>query len=305
MANYLDELAALYDAKRLPYFIHNGVFWHLYSRMVEPLGPYQQQIKITDEESKMLLAKLGGILIRWTGFPNFEEIAAGEQWFALTSRSHYELNDMNTKYRSKFKKAFKTNNAQRVDGKFIAEEGYAVYRRAYLRYGANSNNFVDESEFRKNTLVEASFPDLVQFFAVFHNDVLAGYSKCFRYDSLEAHYLVTKYDPDYLKFDISLPLIFAKNEYYLGENRVKCVSSGFKQLDHQTDVHEFYIRNFKFQKSPLPLHIRYGLGANLLLTLGRPVRNLLMQTNPKLNAFFRQDDIFRIGEKESSASITT
>ncbi|MEO1713061.1 MAG: hypothetical protein AAFU60_06975, partial [Bacteroidota bacterium] len=102
---------------------------------------------------------------------------------------------------------------------------------------------------------------------------LAGYTKLYLFDQLEVMLAVTKLDPAFLKFRISELLTYERSQYILGDLQVARIRSGFRTLEHQTEVQDFYQR-FGYYNLALPLHIQYLGMLKMAMPFLRPVSGL-------------------------------
>ena len=287
--SYLDQLAGLYTTKGLPFEIHNDTFWQVYNRMVEPRGPASKPIVLDKKEAASLRKSLGGLLIRWTGA--FENRAAKEtDWFALICDQHIPVAQVQNKsQKKKLKKALSVSEFRPVSANFIAQNAYPVYVKAHQRYGNNKNNFIAQKAFQKQALIDADFEQLIQYFGVFHGGQLAAYSKCYSFDNEEVNYTQSKFDPDFLKYRIGEVMAYGRNEFYLEKQQVKYVNSGWRSIEHQTNIQDFYQQKFQFKKMALPLYIQYEPKVDMALRLLRPFGNSVGRFSPKLGALIRLD----------------
>ncbi len=282
---YAERLASLYDRKEIPFVLRQKVLWRVYQRMVEPHGPVATDDSITASEAKALLSQLGGQLVRWTGKPMRNTTANEQDWYAVLSYEFNSLDKLKSKRRYELKQALKNCQVERVEASYIAQNGYPVYTKAHQQYRNNQQLGLSESQFRAQTLIEQDFPDLIQYFGVFCEQQLVGYSKCYSYDDIEANDAVSKFDPAFLERGIAKALAYHKTKYYLEDHKVAYFSAGYRAIEHQTQVHEFYCNKFHFQKVPVPLFIHYPLTTKLALPFLRTLQNF----NSKVKAICTLD----------------
>ncbi len=288
---YIDRLAALYETKKIPFVIHNGVFWRNYQGMVEPLGPVLQNYHIEKKEARKLQEKLGGWLIRWTEYNAPPLTASDNDWYAVLCFDALELENLPSKKRKKLKKAKENCTCQIVPTELIARQGYEIYRKAHIRYSNNKNNIVSETAFKEDILQEIPFQDIIQYCGVFVKGNLVGYSKVYLYDDAEAGCAVSKYDPDYLSYQISDAMVLYRQEEYLKSKKVKYISVGYKTLDHQTTVQDYYCRKFNFKKIKLPLHILYAQKINWAMPFVRMFPKIASNISPKILPLIKLDKL--------------
>lgn len=286
--SYIDQLAALYEAKGLPYKIHNGIFWQVYNRMVEPRGPASLAIHLEQAEAHDIRKALGGILIRWTSA--FEDrVASPNDWYALVCDQHIPIEQYSKSQKKKLQKTLHQCEIKPIDASFIAKHAYPVYVKAHSRYDKNKDNYTDEATFKKGALVDVGFEDLIQYFGAFYQGQLIAYSKCYTFDDEEVNFTQSKYDPDYMKYRISEALTYVRTKHYLEEGRVRYINAGWRSIEHQTNVQDFYEQKFKFRKAPLALNIQYDSKINFAVNLLRPMYTLGLSFGAKPNALLKLD----------------
>lgn len=285
---YLSQLEDLYQAKGLPYQIRHGVFWHRYRGMVEPRGPLSHVATLSQKEAQTLRKDLDARLIRWFGPPAVE--TDGNGWYAVMCEQPVEWDAMKSKHRKKLQKALEQSECRLVDLSKEAESVFEVYLKAHARYRGNKVVIQDRQGFLKELSVEAAFPDLIQYFGVYVEKQLVGYSKMYLFDQEETMAAVTKLDPNFLSLRISETLTHQRNDFYLKELGIKRMRSGFRNLEHQTEVQAFNNR-FGFQAFPLPLYVQYGWPLNWGMPILRLANKLPVPIPTSVQALIQQDQL--------------
>ena len=269
--SYLETMVELYQAKGLPYLVQNGVFWHQYRGMVEPRGPLDKVAKLNAAEAQGIGAHFGGRLVRWYGEVNPNVPA--DAWYAVVCDQMVDPNSWTSKQRKKLRKGQEAASVRIIPLEQEAEDIYRVYRNAHARYKNSTIQIQEAKSFLREVAIEAAFPSLLQYQGVYVKDQLVGYSKIYLFDQQEAMIAVTKLDPAFLKFRISELLTYERSQYLLGDLQVGIIRSGFRNLEHQTEVQDFFQR-FGYYNVALPLHIQYLGMLKMAMPFLRPLRGL-------------------------------
>ena len=69
---------------------------------------------------------------------------------------------------------------------------------------------------------------------------------------------VIKYDPEYLKYQISAAVTYQVLHDYLNQGRCKYVLDGQRAIRHKTNIQEYLEHYFGFRKAHCRLHIVYS-----------------------------------------------
>ena len=71
---------------------------------------------------------------------------------------------------------------------------------------------------------------LINFWAVYHEGVLAGFAQNHCYVNAEVNYSAMSFHPDYFKFHTSYALIHTMNHFYLRQRSYPYIQDGFQRL---------------------------------------------------------------------------
>lgn len=296
MVKSMERFAELYELWGLRFEMLNGILWREYNRMVVPLGPVKLSYTISKEEVKYLLYKFPkSLMVRLTdGFSHSTENLLDNCWYAVVCYKFKELDELSANTRSKIRRGLKNCRVEKIDANLIANYGFDVYVSAFERYKDVKKPFItDEKIYQKRILATKKFDDIVHYWGVFYNNKLIAYSENFIYDNIEAAYSTIKFHPDFLKLYPSYALIFEMNKFYLRDSRFEYVNDGFRSILHQTNVQNYLIQKFDFQKRYTNLSIFYRWYLSIYLSLTYPIRNFLSKLNSKLAGLYKLEEIRR------------
>jgi hypothetical protein len=196
-------------------------------------------------------------------------------------------------FRNELRKGTANCKVQQVDATFISRNGYQIYTSAFKRYKNLSYNPVDEKSFSREIDCGARYQDIIHYWGVFFQGKLIGYSSNFIFDKTEASYSSIKIDPAYLSLNSSSILIYEMNRSYLDENRFEYVNDGYRTLLHDTNFQSFLIRKFGFIKAGLKLEVYYKPLFAAIIKALYPVRRLVVQIDPRIQAVLKLESIRR------------
>ena len=117
------------------------------------------------------------------------------------------------------------------------------------------------------------------------------------------NYSVIKLHPDYLKGYPSYALIYEMNRYYLNEKNVLYVHDGARSLGHETNIHDWLIKKFRFRKAYAKLHVIYRKDIFFLVKVLYSFQSLFYKLETKIPLvkkiaiLLRHEDIKRRCEK--------
>lgn len=295
MIKFIKRFAELYEELGVKFEIVNGILWRKYNRIIVPLGPAKLDYSISREEARFLLTKFGkALLVRWTdGFNNNPENISNDGWYAVLCYEFKDLPLLSVKHRYNIKRGLKNCEVKMVDAGFIANNGFNVYASAFSRYKDIKKPFLSEKEFKERILKTKTFDDIINYWGVFYNNNLIAYSENYIYNNIEVSYSTIKFHPDFLRLYSSYAIIFEMNKFYLRDNRFEYVNDGFRSILHQTNIQDYLIRSFNFQKVYTNLSIFYQRYLSIYLYVTFPMRKIFSKLSPKLTSLYKQEEIRR------------
>ena len=180
-----------------------------------------------------------------------------------------------------------------VDAEFVANNGFNVYTLAFSKYKGIKKSFLSEKEFKESILKTKNFDDIINYWGCFHKNNLIAYSENYIYNNIEVSYSTIKFHLDFLRLYSSYAIIFEMNKFYLRDNRFEYVNDGFRNILHQTNIQDYLITNFNFQKAYTNLSIFYRHYLYIYLYVTFPMRKIFSRLSPKLTSLYKQEEIRR------------
>lgn len=277
------------QAKGSDVVLLQGAIWSVYNRMVVPCGPACRDYSISPSQQRALLSHFkGALLVRYTN--GFRDPAEDSPWYSVTCNRFLDLGDYTAHFRGMIRKGLKNCTVFRVDAEYVATHGYDVFMAAYTRYKNAAVPSVSRDAFSRHILNNRDFQDIVEYWAVSVGGQLAAFAGNIIFDTTEVSYTEVKLHPDFLKAYSSYALFFKMNEHYLRERLVGYVNDGFRSIGHETNVQEFLIQKFGFQRTPTNLYVRYRRLIAAAMSLPAFARRWIARRNSKYASLCALDD---------------
>ncbi len=291
----IERYALLFEKRNEKHWIVDNIIFRLYQKMVVPEGAIKRELFLNRKSGKKLLSRSKAILIRQT--KTFDISSQKSEWYAIICDKFVGLEEMKSKHRNEVNRGLNNCEVKQISAKYLAENGYECYFKAFQNYKNINTNIIDEADFKKNILNSEGFEDIIHFWGVFVEKKLIAYASNYIYGNIEVAYTTIKLNPDYLKFYPSYALIYKMNEYYLKDKQFEYVNDGFKSLLHETGIQDFLIKKFGFRKAYLKLQLQYNFLFNILVKISYPLRKLICKFDNRFNALFELERINRISKK--------
>lgn len=270
---------------------HQGVLWYNYNHMVVPLGPASTVYVLNHQESKELLGKIPGVLIRWTG--GLDSLASSE-WYSIICDCFVELENIPSQNtRSKIRRGIRACRVEPVTAKYIAEHGYESYLASHARYLNKSIRPQSAKQFVWEVQRDMDFDDIIHYWGIWRNSKLVGYSRNLVYDDISVDYETIRLAPEGLSKYAAYALYYTMNRYYLRDKGVGFVNSGSRNLLHKTEVQDFLVSKLQFRRSYMKLELEYRWPLGGLIRIGYPVRRILTHLDERIGALYLQEQIRR------------
>ena len=286
-----DRFVDLFARRREPATVIHGSIYKLYSNMVVPFGPAAADHSLSREDAALALERLGGMLVRTTG--GFDSGRPDGDWYAIVCRRFTDVAEhRSSNTRSKLRRALRNGEVRRLEPAELARDGYEVYVKAQERYtGAGAPPA--RAAYEEHILAAEGFDDITQYWGVFSEGTLAGYTIAYTFGTTEALYSAVKFDPAHLRRYTSYALFHRMNEHYLAERGVEYVNNGFRSILHDTQVQAFLEQTFGFEKAytRLDTHYRAPYGALVRATL--PLRGLIGRVDERFGALYEIERVAR------------
>lgn len=226
----------------------------------------------------------------WTdGFCN---PSPNTEWYAVICRQHMNIEDNTSREaRRKIRRGLLNCDVRKVDPDEIAAQGYSTYYAANMSYGRNPADIPKENIFQQSVYSDKPFGDIRHQWAAYANGKMIAFAQNLLYDKTEVTYSLMKYHPDYLDIFPAYALIYRMNEYYLEQQGFEYVNDGFRSILHDTQVQDFLIKNFGFEKAYTNLNVHFRPPLGVILKMAQPFRKQLSKVNSRLAALLELDQI--------------
>jgi hypothetical protein len=276
---------------------YKNIEWKSYHGALLPKTAPHIKIDLTNQEQKELLKLSNAYFLRYIS--NWDMEQESEFWYVIKD-SQEDLMSYKGNHRNQIKKGLKNCIVKKVSNNIIANDGYDVYKKAFLNYVTGAI-LTTKDNFKKSILNSKEY----DFWAVFENieDKTGGVGKMIAYsqniiESNSVNYSTIKFHPDYLKLYPSYALFFEMNKYYVNEQNFFYVNDGARSILHDTNIQSFLIQKFKFRKAYCKLNVVYRWDVRLIVILLYPFRSLIAKFKGKrvlnkLNTLLVQEDIRR------------
>lgn len=226
-SSYLDWLIK----QNVSLFEGGGTYWRLYHRALIPIGFEYSDVKLRTEDAKALLKKSGAWFIRYSSNPSREKT---EWWYLVCDK--YDPKDISAKTRETINRGNRKCVIRQVSGDWLANNGYGCHLAAFTRY-KNAKPLSEES-FRNNILSTLKGP--FEYWGIFVQDNLAGYCQCIVEENT-VYFTVSKYDPAYLKYQITYAHINKLIQHYVVQ-RGMVLYSGTRSIAHETNYQDLLLK---------------------------------------------------------------
>ena len=269
----------------------NDRVYKLYSDMVVPFGPAEADYTLSRADAAQALKDVGGKLVRTTA--GFEPDRVDGEWYAVVCRQFAGVEgSRSSNTRSKLRRGLRNCEVRMLAPAELARSGFDVYVKAQERY-ATAETPPTREEYEAHILAAEGFDDITQYWGVFCDGELAGYTIAYSFGTTEALYSAVKLDPAHLRRYSSYALFHGMNEHYLAERGVGYVNNGFRSIMHDTQVQEFLVQNFAFEKAYTRLDLRYRAPYGALVRAARPLSRVLGGRDERLRALYELERIAR------------
>jgi hypothetical protein len=287
---YPDRYLSLFAQRGEPAIVLNGTIYKPYSNMVVPFGPADVDYSLSRKDAATALQQLGGMLVRTTG--GFDGTGGGE-WYAVICRHFTEVEDAQSpNTRSKLRRALRNCEVRRIGAEELSQSGYQVYATAQQRYGGPP--MLGPKSFVTHAMATEGFEDIVHHWGAYCDGTLQGYSSNYLFGTREVTYTTTRFNPAFFKKYVSYALFHRMNQYYLADHGFDYVNNGFRSILHETQVQEFLLHTFRFEKSGTPLDVTYRAPYGALMRATFPLRTVIGKLNPRFRALYEVERVVRL-----------
>ncbi len=288
MEKYFERYKEYYRQKNVKCEVINDKLWRIYAKMVIPIGPSDYSYNLTKIEAKKILNQFpNALLIRWQ-----EELTnqTEGEWYSVICKKNYEIGDYSTKNRNIIRKGLKNFEYKIIAPEVIYNYGYEVYCSAFKNYQTKTP-VIKEDEYKKEIKITAEFNDIIEYWGIFYNEKLIGYASNLLYDNIEVNYSTIKINPEYSKFSPSYAFFYSMNQYYLKSKKFQYVNDGFRSLSHESNIQDFLIEKFFFEKKYKKLKVVYKPALNFFLKISKPFGKMIKRFYPQVEPIYKLDNI--------------
>lgn len=247
------------------------------------LPPHNER-ELEKKEATSLMEQSGTWFLR--NCYNFDKKEQTSFWFVI--KDHFGgMEELSTKTRNLVRRAFKTLDIRIVPQSFICENGYKVYAASFARYGGDP---CSEEVYQKQ-LTAGDFQR--EYWACLEKETgqMVAYAENLLYVDM-CEYSSLKAIPEYMsKYYPYYGLLYAMNQYYLLEKKLKYVNDGARTLTEHSNIQTFLEDKFLFRKAYCDLKIYYVPWLRILIGSIFPFRKWIPVKS--INAFLRQEAMAR------------
>jgi hypothetical protein len=287
----LEQAEQLYQQLNVPCGWAANQLWVFYNHMVVPVGSPTERHELTPAQAADLLQRLGGWLVRWT-----EQIdgAPASPWYSVICDAFLPLDQNPSRgARSKIRRGLKRCDVCPISAQTIRDQGYVPYCEALGRYRRPPLKPMTESAFVSSADVEAAFDRVVEYWGIFLDSRLIGYSRNTLFGTECVNYELIRLNEQCLKHYGAYALVQAMNEHYLLERGFRLTNDGSRSVLHETAFQELLVDNLGFRRGPQHLYVQYRPMLNLAVRGAYPFRCLIGHVSDEANALLTQEAIHR------------
>lgn len=281
--NYVERHSAMLAAKGTPCMQVDGQLFARQRHWITPVGPAGQRFSLSRTQIRDLQEKLGGWWVSWT--EGFEAKNDAASWYAVICRQYISAADMPAKRRYEVNRGLKNCEIRRVDAAEIARDAFEVHVAALESYAGNKGVSVPTAEqFAHRVLSDVPFADIKHHWGAYHQGRMVAFAQCLLYDRTEVDYTLIKLHPAHRDLYAGYALIQRMNEFYLREQGFEYVNDGWRSILHETNMQDFLIGKFNFEKAPARLRVQFRPPLGALLKLSAPFHPVLPRLDKRLGA---------------------
>lgn len=238
----------------------DDVPWLCSNRRLSPVVPPHVPIKVDRDIVKGALKSTGALVAVWNESWDVEE---GLWWCIACDDKNYGMDSISSKNRRKHTKRGLSNcEIRRLSTDEFARDGYAVHRASRAAYRENAED-VSEERFQKDLRRNAEYPGR-ETWGAFYDDALIAYVSCVVVDDC-VYRMSSKSIPQMRMHNPNEALVFATTSHFMLERQMACIVSGWRVLDHPTNIQSFMI-DMGFRRVYCPLCCEFSPLARVLLS---------------------------------------
>ena len=278
-----------------------GIEWYDYNGFMMPAYFPHCCPPITPDIARNVVKISGRPFVRWDS--RFGQFKNG-QWWYVNHRQPWAVEQCSGNTRSKIKRGRKYLHARMATIEEMSIQGYNVCEKAAQRY--EKDVFLPSKlAFQKKLHAATHNPETFQFFGVFCDEKLVGFSENYIQHG-GVFWESIWYDPEFLRNYSSYVLTCEMLNHYLNMKKLEYVSDGCRSIFHRTAVQDFFLDKFGFRKEYALLNVVYSAKLRMAVQVTYPLRTIVWAFSnqfptdviDKVGGILRQEYIRKECEKQ-------
>jgi len=270
-SEYTNNYARLLAQQGKVVISESGIDWVKYGHFMIPAYLPHRIPEISNENAKEVLKRANCPFVRWES--KVGEVHETEWWF-IVKRGPWSWDNCTSKTRNRIRRAQKYSlRAERVEPEIVLKNGYEICKKVVVERYKRNDFLPDYNDFQKRIKAAKVFNDNFHLFGVFEEKKLIGFAENYIQDKA-VFWESIWYDPEYLPKHSSYILLNEMLDYYLNQMELLYINDGSRNIYHKTNVHEFMIKVFGFQKEFSNLNLIYSPLFNRLIQLAFGFKNI-------------------------------
>lgn len=243
-------------------FIDAGYLFREYGSIIIPFGPVANINNKQIVNKKSVYKHLRGKLLWWSYIDNNNTIGENT-WYGVVKSGYTKVDEYNNaKTRNQIRKGLKNCIVNKISAtNLLDNNGYKLYKNVISSYNLQP---MCETDFINFINAGNEYCNIVDYWGVFIDNELIGYSIVYKYGNYEANISEVRLLPSKKQFYPSYALFHELNKYYLNHSGFKYLSDGYRSVMHKTNIQHFLISKFGFYKIPLRLNLEVKWPYNIL-----------------------------------------
>jgi hypothetical protein len=230
----------------------------------------QDEPKLTKGDAYSILRHSSAWMIR-----NIFDFDCPEEtnfWYIIKDR--YAVEDYSKKTKKYIEKANNKFQIRLISKERILQQGYSVYSKAHAHYKVNDGFVMSKDQY----IAEISAMDnTFEFWGCIdkETDLLQAYSICHVHDGM-CWFKYSRANPEFLpKYYPMYGMYDARNQYYLGEHKVRYVMTSARSITEHSEIQSFLIEKFAFRRAYCRVKIYYKPWLRILVNFAYPFRRVM------------------------------
>lgn len=233
----------IYYIKDFPWLDYHGYLQPCILDLYEPP-------RFGKEGIEELIKKVKLPFIRWSS--NFTDRPT--KWWWVIREAPFSIDTLSSKARNQVKRSLKNCSVRIIEPlRLASSDGYGSYVAACK---SRKQTFSSRKKWEEHLESHTGY-DIFQFWGIFLENKIIGHAQCILINK-RASVRAIWYDPAYLNYYPVYALIFSILDYYLGRKKCLYVSNGTRSIAHDTQMQEFLMRKFNFEKKFCKLNVVYS-----------------------------------------------